>query len=166
MCWRFEKKAPAGGVTRCPLNLNSSNHNQRAGRRRFYLAIARLALCVSPFLRGPSPNCDHARLALNARRGCFAPSSLQSIWRVFGARRCIPVSQVRCDQGTGAAVAVSVLCRSDAGRRQAGAHDDCRHADLMVPDHTSRSKSPLPNYCEAAVLAGSPVERAVRAFCM
>jgi len=32
-------KAPAGGFKRCPLNLNSHNHNQHAGRPCFSLAV-------------------------------------------------------------------------------------------------------------------------------
>jgi len=32
-------EAPAGSSTRCPLNLNSHNHNQHAGRPCFSLAI-------------------------------------------------------------------------------------------------------------------------------
>jgi len=35
----ISKNAPAGEFMRCPLNLNSHNHNQHAGRPCFYLAV-------------------------------------------------------------------------------------------------------------------------------
>jgi len=42
------QKAPAGEFTRCPLNLNSHNHNQHDGSPCFYLAILRRQL-TSPY---------------------------------------------------------------------------------------------------------------------
>ena len=41
-------EAPAGYFTRCPLNLNSHNHNQHDGSPCFYLAILRRQL-TSPY---------------------------------------------------------------------------------------------------------------------
>ena len=44
-------KTPAGYLTRCRLNFNATNHNQRDRRRRFYLTI------LHPWIRGKFAVC-------------------------------------------------------------------------------------------------------------
>jgi hypothetical protein len=67
----------------------------------------------------------------------FRAGSLQSICRVFGGPHARHVSQIDRSQDAGAVTAVSDLCRWGAGRRRAGAYDDCGpHSDLMVAAHT------------------------------
>ena len=49
----------------------------------------------------------------------FRAGSLHSICRIFGDHTCVTCRQLDRSEGAGAAAAVSVLCRSSAGGRQA-----------------------------------------------
>jgi hypothetical protein len=72
ICKAFRKKTPAGEFMRCPLNLNSNNHNQHDGSPCFYLAVqpspessivfatANVSLCYpNPFRRSLQCEIQH-----------------------------------------------------------------------------------------------------------
>jgi hypothetical protein len=117
----------------------------------FYLAIARSAVSPSPFLRGPSPNCDRTKTGQAPLGAGFVQvRSSRYAGSLVTARRvtCRPIDQ---SQDVRALAAVLVICRSSAGSRQAdgsrsnvvmsGVVDSAReggHRDMRVPIAQSR----------------------------
>jgi hypothetical protein len=83
------------------------------------LAIARSAVSPSPFLRDPSPNCDQTKTrpsATGANSAHVRCSRYAESLVTAGALRVARSTEVRARDR---AAAVSVLCRSSAGGRQA-----------------------------------------------
>jgi hypothetical protein len=115
----------------------------------FYLAIARSAVSSSPFLRGPSPNCDQTKPRPSAAGAGSAHVRCSPICRVFGDHTRVACCQVDRSQGAGETAAVLGLCRWGAGRRPAGARDDCGpQSDLMIAAYTIDLQRP-PNCHES-----------------
>ena len=74
--------------------------------------------CVPPFLRRPSPWCDQAKVGRSARAADLVQthcSRYAEVWSIAVRH----VRQIDRRQDAGTAAAVPVVCRSDAGRRQA-----------------------------------------------
>src|SRR5258708_5913755 len=111
------RRLQAGNAPRCKLLMLLLS--DRAAPRAFYLARGRSAFCSSPFLRGPSPNCDQTKTQPKHSRSRFRAGSLQSTRRIFRDRTCVKCRQIERSQDAGAAAAVPFVCKSDAGRRQA-----------------------------------------------
>ena len=83
--------------------------SDRAAPCAFYLAIARSAVWVSPFLRGASPNCDQTKFGPIALGAGFVARSLQSKCRILGGCTHITWRQIDRSQRVGAAIARSVF---------------------------------------------------------
>jgi hypothetical protein len=91
----------------------------RPAPRAFYLAIARLAVWASPFLRSPSLNCDRTKNQTNTPAADRSQVCCSRYAESLVDRTGVTCRQIERSQDAEAAAAMSVVCRTRAGRRRA-----------------------------------------------